>query len=125
DLHFMNQLVGIAALDASERSLGHGRFQMQDGLSVLLSGGRTVADKLEYSLHMLKIALARFLRLGVVFNVVVAIGHGEAALIHVGDYTLGIVRVLRRASRKKQGSAIGIPVVDKLQPRHERSKFFR
>ena len=76
-------------------------------------------------LHVLNIVLARFFRLGVVFGVVVAVGHAQAALIHVGDHLLGVVRILRRASRKQHGTGVGIAEVGHLQPRHQRCEFFR
>ena len=63
--------------------------------AVLLGGSRAVADQLENFLHVLNVVFARFFRLGVVLGVVVAIGHAQAALIDVGDYVLGVVRILR------------------------------
>src|SRR5208337_746910 len=64
-------------------------------------------------------------RLDVVLDVVVAIGHGQATLIEVGNNLLGIVRVLRRTGGKKKGTVVGIPVVNQLQARDERRQFFR
>jgi len=66
-----------------------------------------------------KIALARLFRLGIIFRVVVAVRETKAALVKFGNDLLGVVWVLRRASREDHGFSI-----DQLQTSQERSDLF-
>ncbi len=116
--HLVDQVVRIATFHPRERGLGHGRFHSHDRISVLFGHGRGVANQLENLLQVLQITFTRFLRLGVILDVVVAIGHTQAALIDVGDHLLGVVRVLRRAGGEQHGTVVGIPEISEVQPRH-------
>ncbi len=118
DLHFVDQLVGIAPLHAGLRSPGHGGFYPHHGFGILLCSGGRVADQLKYFLHVQHIALARFFGLGIILCVVVAIGHAQPALVDVGNHRFGVVGVLRGTGGEEQGTGIGVAREGKLQTRH-------
>ena len=56
---------------------------------------------------MRQIGLAQFLRLGIVFEVVVAVGHSESALIGFRDHLRRIFGVLIRTKAKHSAAPIG------------------
>jgi hypothetical protein len=67
---------------------------------------------------VLEVALPDFLRLGVGFCVVVAIGQTQATLVQLGDLLLDIVRIGGRIRPKQYRRSVG----HQLKARHQRGK---
>ena len=77
--------------------------------------------QLEHLLHVLQVALADFLRLGIVLGVVVAIGQAEAALRHANDHGVGVVGILLGAAAEDHGVAGKVQAGQLRAPSRERS----
>ena len=105
DLHLVIELVGIAALDASERRFGQGGLDAEDGGGVLLrlSGGH--AGEGEDLGDVGEVFLAGLFALGVGFDVVVAVGQAEAASGDFGDDLVGVAGILGGSGVEEEGAA--------------------
>src|ERR1700682_3552094 len=91
--HSVVKVLGVAAQSAFHGGTGQRGFDFHDGGSApgCFVGG--LADHDEYLLHVVHVALADGDHVRVVFDVVIAIGQGEASLVNAGDGHVGIVKI--------------------------------
>ena len=92
--HFVIAILGIAAFGAIHRSLREGGLDAQHGLGGIGRLFRRLAGQGEDLRDVFDKMLAHLLHLGVViFDVVVAVGQRQSALIDVSDDLIGVVQV--------------------------------
>ncbi len=85
--------LGIATGSAVHGGLGKSGFDGENGFS--FGGGyvRLVSRELEHLLHVFEIFRTRLDRLGIVFNVVIAVGQSDSTLVDVCDGHARVVHV--------------------------------
>ena len=110
--HFVVAVFGIAAQSAVHGSLGQRGLNAQHGLRCLGGLLRRLAGKRKHLSGIFHQVLAHLHHLGIVFDVVAAVGQRESALIEVGDHRIGIVQVGRRIKIEER-----IVVADNVHPR--------
>ncbi len=87
------QLLRIAATGRVERPLGQAGFNLHDDLRLGRGFGFIVAQQHKHFRDVLDVFLAQVNRLGVVLEIVVAIGQAQAALIHFGNHLARVLEV--------------------------------
>jgi hypothetical protein len=92
-IHFVVSLLGIAALGAVHGGFGQSCFDAQHALGGLRRLLGRLARQRKHLRHVVGVVLADIGHVRVVFDVVIAVRQGEAALVDVGDHVVGIVQV--------------------------------
>ena len=105
-------LLGIAPRNQVERTLGQGGFDLhhRGGIGLGLAG--LLAGQLQHALDVRHVFLAQLDGLGVVLQVVVAVGKAQAALIELRDHRVGVFEVLAGAELEQRPDANGVQVGD-------------
>ena len=67
-----------------------------------------VAGQLEHLRHVLHVGVAQLLRILVVFEVVVTVGHPEASHADAGDHRRGVLEVRSGAEAEERADALGV-----------------
>ena len=111
-LHHVVALLGIAAFGAVHGNLRQPGLDRKHGLSFGGSVLRFIACQLEHLLHVLLILLPRLHRLGIVFDVVVAIRQRDSTLVEVRDGQTGIVHVGHGIETEQHRDAMAMHVGD-------------
>ena len=83
------------------RGLGQLGLNPQDGLRLFLRRGIVITQQLQHVGYMHLVFLAGLLRLGVIFDVVIAIGKPQSSLAHSSNVHAGVVQVRLRAKAEK------------------------
>ena len=95
--HLVVNLLRIAPAGLVQRALGQAGFNVHHRLGFGRGFLRSVPQQLEHLLYVRNVLLAEFHGLGIVLEVVVAIGQTQPALIHFADDLAGILEVRTRA----------------------------
>ena len=104
--HLVIELGRISPLNARQLAFGEGGFDSHHGCGFVRGVGRRVADQFEDSCDMCDIRFAKFIGLGVVLGVVVAIGKAESALIDLGDDLGRVLKILVGTEGKQSSSTV-------------------
>ena len=90
----MIDLIGIAPAGQIQSTLSQASFNLHDCFGFRSRRFRRVPEQLEHSLHVRYVLLSQFLRLSVVFDVVVTIGQRHTTLISFGNYLGRVLEIL-------------------------------
>ena len=99
----------IAARSAVHRSLRQSSFNPQDGLRRLGCLFLRLPGQREQLRRVVRKLTANLRHVGVIFNVVIAVGQRKAALVNVGDHHIGIVQV-----------RLAVKIEQRIRPDHVR-----
>ena len=102
----------IAADGAVHGGFGESGLDGQHGLGFGSGNFGLVARQLKHLLHVVQVFLTRLDRLGVVLDVVIAIGQSETALIEVSDGLARIVHVGHLAEAEEHADAVALQGAD-------------
>ena len=108
----MIDLLGIAARDAVERSLGERRLESHHNVGVRLRLVGLVAGQLEHLLQVRDVLMPDLDGCGIVLQVIIAVGKAEAALVELRDHGGGILEVLPRAEIEQRARAAAVKARD-------------
>ena len=92
----MVHLVGIAAARPVECAFGQAGFDIHDRLGFGCGLGGRVAEQLKHLLHVLYVLLAQIHGLGIIFQVIITVGHSHATLVCLGNDLTSVFKVLVR-----------------------------
>ena len=106
--HLVVDVLGIAALHHVHGRFGQLGFHLENNRCVRSGLGRRFARELEHVGKMRQVLLAHLNGLGVVIEIEIAAGHGEAALVELRHGLLRVVIILdgREAEHRREGGIV-------------------
>src|ERR1051325_2836932 len=96
----------LALLDTGQGSFGHRGLDSHDNGCIVPGRVGTFAREYQNASNVIQILLARFLRLLIVFDVVIAIRQPETASHGEGDYLLRILEILIGTKIEKRAGVL-------------------